>query len=164
MDHEQLRLTPDLVQVMRASATHALAHGAAYVAPAHLLLSLLDDPSLGGALGAVVPADRLRRAADAAHEKLPGVVELPEGELPEGGDPPFPRYDSLAFRTRDGARSLYLDRDAYHLFIEGGRRADDAYRPKHLVLGFAAQAVRDQEILGLLGGDPQRVTEAVIDA
>jgi Clp amino terminal domain, pathogenicity island component len=163
MDHEQLRLTPDLIAVMRGGVSHALASGAHYVAPAHLLLALLDDPGLGTSLGAVLPAERIRHGAEVPHQRLPGVVELPEGELPDVEQPPFTRHDTLAFRARDGASSLYLDHDAYHLFIEGGRRAGDAYRPKHLVLGFTGQAVKDQEILGLLGNDPQRVTAAVID-
>jgi hypothetical protein len=163
MDHEQLPLAPDLLNVMRNSVSYALEHGAPYVAPAHLMLALLDDPGLGEALAALVPEERVRRAADAAREKLSGVVEVPEGELAEGEHPPFPRYDTLAFRSRDALRTLYLDHEACHLFIEGARRADDAYRPKHLVLGFTAQAVKDPEIFGLLGSDPQDVTKAVID-
>lgn len=163
MDHEQLRLAPDLLQVMRGGVSRAIAHGAAYVAPPHLLLALFDDPGIGDALAAVLVADRVRRAADAARDKLPGVVEVPEGELEEGEQPPFPRHDTLAFHACQGERMLYLDRDAYHLFIEGARRSEDPYRPKHLVLGFTAQALKDQEILGLLGSDPQRVTQAVIE-
>jgi hypothetical protein len=143
MEREQLRLTPNLLAVMRGGAAHALAYGANAIAPAHLLLALLDDPALGAALTAVVPVETLRAAA--ARDN--GVVD-----------------DTLAFRTRDGACTLYLNRAAYHLFIEGGRRASDVYLPKDLVIGFTAQALKDQEILALLGGDPQRVAEALIEA
>jgi hypothetical protein len=163
MDHEQLRLAPDLLNVMRDGVRHALAHDAPSVAPAHLMLALFGDPRLGETLAAIIPGERVRHAADAAREKTHGFAELPEGELLDGEQPPFPRQDTLAFRSRELDRSLYLDHDAYRLFIEGARRADDAYRPKHLVLGFTACAVKDQEILRLLGSDPQGVTQAVID-
>jgi hypothetical protein len=163
MDHEQLSLAPAFLDVMRNGVSYALEHGAPYVAPAHLMLALLDDPQVGEALAAVVPEERVRHAADAPREKLLTTPDVPEGETAEGEHQPFARYDTLAFRSRDAGRTLYLDHEAYHIFIEGARRADDAYRPKHLVLGFTAQAVKDREILGLLGSDPQSVTKAVID-
>ena len=47
------------------------------------------------------------------------------------------------------------------MFIEGARRAEDVYRPKHLVYGFTAEAVKDRELLRLFGSDPQSVTKAV---
>ena len=110
---------------------------------------------------ALVPRETIVKAAADAAKKLPEIVEVPEGTLPGSEQPPFVRYEALAFRSLDGTRTLYLDGDAYHVFIEGARRADDVYRPKHLVFGFTAEAVKDRDLLSLFGSDPQSVTKAV---
>jgi Clp amino terminal domain, pathogenicity island component len=160
-DSEQLRLGPELLGVMRAGVTHALEYGAEFVAPPHLLLGLLADPVVGPAIDALVPRENIERAAAEAVKKLPEVAELHEVALPDGTRTPFQRYDTLAFRSADGTRTLYLDGDAYHVFIEGARRADEVYRPKHLVYGFTAEAVKDRDVLSLFGVDPEAVTRAV---
>ena len=161
MDSDHLRLDPDLLEVLRAGVTSALEHGAEFVAPPHLLLGLLADPRVGPAIEPLVPRDHILKAAADAAKKLPEIDELPEGRLPGGESPPFARYESLAFRSRDGAHTLYLDADALHVFVEGGRRAEEVYRPKHLVYGFTAEAVKDRDLLSLFGSDPQGVTTAV---
>jgi hypothetical protein len=161
MDHEQLRLTPELLGVMRTSVAHAIEHAASFVTPAHLMLGLLAEPHVGEALRGLVPRERVRGAAESGAVRLPGVVEVPEGAIPEGEHPPFVRFDTLAFRSPDGTRTLYLDHDAFRVFIEGARRAAETYQPKDLVLGFVAEALKDQEILGFLGSDPERVTAAI---
>lgn len=160
-DNEQLRLDPELLAVMRAGVTQALEHGAEFVAPPHLLLGLLADPLVGAAIDALVPRENIERAAADAAKKLPEIAEIPEGPLPGNERAPFQRYDTLAFRSQDGTRTLYLDDDAYHLFVEGARRADGVYRPKHLVYGFTAEAIKDRDVLALFGADPQAVTKAV---
>lgn len=160
-DSEQLRLGDDLLAVLRTGVTTALAHGARFVAPPHLLLGLLEDPSVGPAIDPLVPREAIDKAAADAVNKPPEVSEVAENGLPEGAQPPFQRYDTLAFRSQDGTRTLYLDGDAYHVFVEGARRADDVYRPKHLVFGFTAEAVKDRDLLSLFGSDPQSVTKAV---
>ncbi len=160
MDHEQLRLAPDLLAVLRSGVSHALARGARFVAPPDLLLGLLDDPQVGAALHGLVAHERLTKAALAALEKPPGV-EPADDPLEQSEPAPFARYDTLAFRSRDGARTLYLDAHAHHVFIEGARRADDVYHAKHLAMGFVNESVKDQDILALFGADPQDVTSAV---
>ncbi len=160
-DGEQVHLDADVLHVMRRGVTAAIEHGAEFVAPAHLLLGLLRDARVGPAIRALVPGDAIARAAaDAAH-KLPGVGEVADEHLPPGERAPFPRYDTLAFRAADGSRTLYLDDDAYHVFVEGARRAGDVYRPQHLVYGFTAEAVKDRDLLVLFGSDPESVTKAV---
>ena len=159
MDHEQLRLAPDLLAVMRAGAAHALERGGRFVAPPDLLRALLADPQVGPVLADLVAHERLAKAALAAADKPPRVAEVADGALASGA-PPFARYDTFAFRA-DGARSLYLDADAQHLFVEGARRADDLYRPKHLALGFAEESVKDGDILVLFGADPRDVSVAL---
>lgn len=163
MDHEQLRLAPDLLAVMRAGVTHALARGGRFVAPPDLLRALLADPEVGPVLAGLVAHERLAKAALAASDRPLGVAEIADEPGSEGaaGPPPFPRYDTFAFRSGDGAVSLYLDADAQHLFIEGARRADDVYRPKHLALGFAEESVKDGDILALFGANPQDVSVAL---
>ena len=161
MDDEQLLIGDELIAVMRGGVSIAIAHGAPFVAPPHLLLALLDDERVGPAIGPLVPRPRIDRAAIDAANKLPEVVEVPEGQLPDGERPPFQRYDTLAFRSRDGARTLYLDADAYHLFLEGARRAGETYQPKHLVMGFTAEAVKDRDLLAIVGSDPMGVTMSV---
>ncbi|GAC1578604.1 MAG: hypothetical protein NVS3B7_12280 [Candidatus Elarobacter sp.] len=161
MDNEQLHLGPDLLAVMRRGVTNAVDRGAEFVAPPHLLLALLADPQLRPVLEPLVRRETVERGADAVVKKLPEVVEIPEGPLPDGESASFARYDTLAFRSMDGAQTLYLDADAYQLFIEGARRAEGVYRPKHLVLGFAAEAVKDRDLLGMFGADVAQVSSAI---
>jgi hypothetical protein len=159
-ESEQLRLTPELLAVLRVGVTTAVEYGAEFVSPPHLLLGLLADAQVGPVIDALVPRDKIVKAALEAAKKLPEVTEVHDAPLP-GSSPPFTRYDTLAFRSQDGTRTMYLDADAYHVFIEGARRAGDVYRPKHLVYGFAAEAVKDRDLLSLFGSDPQGVTAAV---
>ncbi len=63
MDHEQLRLAPDLLAVLRAAVSHAQARGGRFVAPPDLMLALLDDPQVGPALRGLVAHERLAKAA-----------------------------------------------------------------------------------------------------
>lgn len=160
-DNEQLRLSPELLAVMRAGVATAIEHGAEFVAPPHLLLGLLADPQIGPAIEPLIPHDHIVKAAAETGRKLPEVTEIAEAPQLRSEKPPFPRYDTLAFRSSDTMRTLYLDGDAYHVFIEGARRADGVYRPKHLVYGFTAEAVKDRDLLSLFGSDPQSVTAAV---
>jgi hypothetical protein len=161
VSEEQLRLDADLMRVLRAGVTHAIAHGAEFVAPSHLLLGLLADPLIGPAIAPLVPRDKIDKAAADAPSKPSQLIEVLEESPPDGDDPPFARYDSLAFRSQDGTRTLYLDGESYRLFIEGARRAVDVYRAKHLVYGFTAEAVKDRDLLSLFGADPQGVSKAV---
>ena len=160
-DSEQLRLAPDLLTALRAGVTSAIENGAEFVAPPHLLLGLLADPQIGPVIAPLVPRDAILKSAAETGRKLPEVAEIGEGPLLHSERPPFIRYDTLAFRSLDGKRTLYLDGDAYHVFIEGARRAVGVYRTKHLVYGFTAEAVKDRDLLSLFGTDPQSVTLAV---
>jgi hypothetical protein len=163
VSEEQLRLDADLMGVLRAGVTHAIDNGAQFVAPSHLLLGLLADPLIGPAITKLVPREKIDKAAAGPGAKPPQLVEIPE-ETAAGDDaPPFARYESLAFRSTDGSHTLYLDGESYRLFIEGARRAVGVYRAKHLVYGFAAEAVKDRDLLSLFGTDPQSVSKAVED-
>jgi hypothetical protein len=160
-DGAQLRLDSDLLDVLRAGVSHALAHGAEFVAPPHLLLGLLADPVVGPAIAPLVPREKIDKAAAECAVKSPQRAEAPEEPHAGGDAEPFARYESLAFCSPDGTRRLYLDAESFRLFVEGARRAVDVYRAKHLVYGFAAEAVKDRELLSLFGADPQGVSKAV---
>ncbi|MDQ6924763.1 MAG: hypothetical protein M3154_00820 [Candidatus Eremiobacteraeota bacterium] len=160
MTDGQLRLDSDLVSVLRAGVTHAIEHGADVVAPSHLLLGLLADPLIGPAIAKLVPRDKIDKAAADAATKPSQLVEVPE-ESASGDAPPFVRYESLAFRSQDGTRTLYLDGESLRLFIEGARRAVDVYRAKHLVYGFTAEAVKDRDLLSMFETNPQSISKAV---
>lgn len=160
-DGTQLRLDSDLLDVLRAGVSHALAHGAEFVTPPHLLLGLLADPVVGPAIAPLVPREKIDKAAAESAPKPPHRTETPEETPADVDAEPFARYDSLAFCSREGTRRLYLDAESFRLFIEGARRAVDVYRAKHLVYGFAAEAVKDRDLLSLFGADPQGVSKAV---
>lgn len=158
---DDLRLDADLLGAMRASVTAALEHGAAFVAPPHVVLGLLADPRIGPAIAPSIASERVEAAAAAARHQAPAVSELPEGELPDGAQPPFVRYDTVAFRSRDGEHLVYLDAGAFHLYLEGARRAAGTYRAKHLVYALTAEAIKDRALRELFAAEPQAVTAAV---
>jgi hypothetical protein len=160
-DGDQLRLEADLLEVMRSAVTAALESGSASVAPAHLLLGLLADARIGPAIAPLISRAEVLRAAEDASQRLPELAETPEDALPDGERVPFARRDTVAFLSRDGAHSLYLDAGAFHVFLEGARRATGAYRAKHLVFALTAEAVKERELLELVGRDPQAMTKAV---
>jgi len=141
-DTDQLRLDPDLIEVMRFGVTSAVAHGMPFVAPAHVVLGLLADPRIGPAIAPLIPRERVEQTAAQPRAKLQDT-------------------DTIAFLSRDGVHSLYLDADAFHVFLEGARRASGVYRAKHLVFALTAEAVKEQSLLALVGRDPQAVTKAV---
>jgi hypothetical protein len=160
MEHEQLALSEELLVAMHDAVRHALAGGCAYVAPAHLLLALLDEPVLGVALRDVLERGRL--LADAKRKREPGIHELPERAVPAGERVTFRRYDSLAFRSPDGRSVMWLDGDARRIFFGGAKLVTaGAYKPKHLALGYLAESANDPALHDLLGRDPHAVTTAV---
>lgn len=162
MDVEQLPLSKEILAVMRGAVTYAIASEADFVAPPHLLLALLDDGELGDVLAEFL--ERGKIVTETKKKKLPGVLEVPEGALPSGEVTPFKRYDTLAFRSVDGETTRWLDRDAFKVFVEGARRVEEGpYKPKHLALGYVAESIKDRDLQGLLGRDPQAVTTAVFE-
>jgi hypothetical protein len=162
MDSEQLPLSQDILTVMRAAVSHAIDSGSEFVSPAHLLLAMLDDAKLGEVLAEFL--ERGKIIADTKRKKLPGVLEVPDSPLPEGEVVPFKRYDTLAFRSLDGKRTMWLDRDAFKVFIEGARRVEEGrFMPKHLAMGYVAESIKDRDLQSLLGRDPQAVTAAVFE-
>ena len=154
MDADHVPLSDEVLAVMRAAVTYAVECGAPFVAPAHVLLALLDDAGLGAALRATLERGRVRAAA---RQPAPaGVVEVNDAQLPHGAAPPFARYDTLVFGSTDGRHQRWLTRETFKIFNESARRVEaGGFLPRHLVLGLAIEGQAAREIRPLLGGDPE---------
>jgi len=160
MDQDQVLLADDLLAVCRAAVTFAVEYGAAFVAPPHMLLALLDDPKIGGTL--LQSLERGRIIAAARQPTASGTVEVPEGPLPRGERPPFQRYDTLVFQSSDGKAHRWLNQTVFRIFQESARRVNGGrFLPKHLAVGFVNEASSDRNIMQLLGKEPQEFTELV---
>jgi hypothetical protein len=160
MDQDQVLLSDELLAVCRSAVTFAVEYGASFVAPSHILLALLDDSKVGGALAEVL--ERGRIVAAARQPSAGGVHEVPEGIMPRGEKPPFVRYDTVVFHSSDGQYQRWFNRDSFKLFNESAKRANGGrFLPRHLALGITALATDDQNTRMLLGKDPEVFKEIV---
>ena len=161
-DVEYVPLTRDLLALMRRAAGFAIGTERGFVNQYHMLLALLDDPTLAPALTEVIDREKVNAATIITTP--PGVRELPEHNLPAGESPPFQRYDTLVFRNEEGSGTAWLDVDAFKLFMEGARRTEGtAYGPKHLALGVVAVSRTDGGLLLAVGANPTDVTKAIFE-
>ena len=160
MDADQVLLSDELLLVVRSAVSFAAEYGATFVAPAHIVLALLDDPKVGPALGDVL--ERGRVVAAARQPSGGAVHEVPEGILPRGERAPFTRYDTVIFHSLDGQHQRWLNRDSFKMFNESAKRANGGrFLPKHLALGFWVLAQDDRDSRTLLGQEPEKFKDAV---
>src|ERR1700733_7335524 len=160
MDQDQVLLSDELLAVCRSAVTFAVEYGASFVAPSHILLALLDDSKVGGALAEVL--ERGRVVAAARQPSAGGVHETPEGVMPRGEKPPFLRYDTVVFHSSAGQYQRWFNRDSFKLFNESAKRANGGrFLPRHLALGLTVLATDDQNTRALLGKDPEVFKEVV---
>jgi hypothetical protein len=160
MDSDQVLLSDELLTVLRTATTFAVEYGAAFVAPSHVLLALMDDPKVGPALGEVL--ERGRVVAAARRPSAGAVHEVPEGILPRGESAPFVRYDTVIFHSLDGQFQRWLNRDSFKLFNESAKRANGGrFLPRHLALGFWVVSQDDRDTRSLLGSDPELFKDVV---
>lgn len=157
-DLEQAPLTAELLSVMRGAARQAIDLQEQFITPRAMLLSLLDDPNIGPMLATVVNRDRV---LNAQLSETPAMTRLIEEHLENGEQPAIARYDTLAFKTPDGRTSVWLNKDAFNIFIEGAQRVEDRYYPKHLALGFAAQAVHAPGLLTAIRVEPGVLADTI---
>lgn len=150
-DLEQVPLTAELLSVMRRAARNALDLNEPFITPRAILLALLDEPVIGPAIAGVVNREKVMSADVGEHG---GMTRLLEEHLENGEQPAIARYDTLAFKTPDGRTSVWLNKDAYEIFLEGAQRVDERYFPKHLALGLAAQAIRAPGVLAAIRVEP----------
>ena len=155
---EQVPLTAELMTVMRRSAQRAIDLKEPFITPRAILLSLMDDPSVGTAISDVVSRDKV---LSAEVSESPGMTRLVEERMQDGEQPALTRYDTLAFKTPDGRASMWLNKDAYTIFIEGAQRVEDRYFPKHLALGLAAQAIHAPGLLTAIRVEPGVLADAI---
>ena len=153
----QIRLSDDLMIVMRNAARWSQQLREPFITARAILLALLEDQGVGGTLAEVVPREKLLEMAPNEDVRAT-AVRLPETS---GEKPPMPRYDTLAFKLPEGTASVWLSREAFAIFVEGANRAEEAYLPKHLGFGLAAEAVRSPGILAALRIEPGKVTDAL---
>jgi hypothetical protein len=157
-ENEQVPLTSELLGVMRRAAKKAIELKEPFITPRAILLSLLDDPGIGPAIGGIVNRDKV--AAAQVGENT-GMTRLIEERMENGEQPAMARYDTIAFKTPDGRTSMWLNKDAYNIFIEGAQRVDERYYPKHLALGVAAQAIHAPGVLAAIRVEPGVLADAI---
>lgn len=155
---EQVPLSPELLGAMRRAAKNAIDLKEPFITPRALLLSLLDDPGVGPVIGGVVNRDKVLSAQVGEDT---GMTRLIEERMENGEQPAMARYDTIAFKTPDGRTSVWLNKDAYHIFIEGAQRVEDRYYPKHLALGIAAQAIHAPGVLAAIRVEPGVLADAI---
>jgi len=158
-DLEQIPLSEELLGVMRRAAQISIDNNEAFITPRSLLLSLLEDGDVGPAIVSVVVRDKLL-AIPPAESEMSGLVRVAEDRL-TGEQPALVRYDTLAFKTPNGKTSVWLGKDALNIFLEGAQRVEGRFQPKHLALGFAAEAVRAPGVLAAIRVQPGALSEAV---
>lgn len=150
-------LSDELLKLMRASAKKALELHEGFITPRALLLTMMDDPALGPGISSVVNRDKVLSAETPATQ----ASRLPDDTFEIGDQASVARFDTICFKTPDGNSSVWLTREAYDIFIEGAQRADDRYTPKHLALGFAAEARHAPGVLSAIKVDPGVLAEAI---
>lgn len=155
---EQIPLTSELLGVMRRAAKQAIDLKEPFITPRAILLSLLDDPGIGPPLAGVVNRDKVLGVQVGENT---GMTRLIEERMENGEQPAMARYDTIAFKTPDGRTSVWLNKDAYHIFIEGAQRVDERYFPKHLALGIAAQAIHAPGVLAAIRVEPGVLADAI---
>jgi hypothetical protein len=157
-DLDQVPLSAELLGVMRLAARKAIELKEPFITPRAMLLSLLDDPGIGAAISSVVNREKVL-AADVSENF--GTTRLIEERMEHNEQPAMARYDTLAFKTPDGRTSMWLNKDAYNIFIEGALRVEDRYYPKHLALGLASQAIHAPGVLAAIRVEPGVLADAI---
>lgn len=142
MSDEQLRVSEELLAVIRNASAKSRSSGERSITPRALLVALMEDPDLKIPLSSIVNKSKLEA-------------------LPPSEDEPQATRDTLSFKNPDGTPGLWLNRESFEIFLAGVQRAEGNYLPKHLALGFVAEAVRQPGVLTAISVEPRRLTEAV---
>ncbi|MDP9024499.1 MAG: hypothetical protein M3N13_03870 [Candidatus Eremiobacteraeota bacterium] len=164
MSEDHRFVSPALLEVMRASALIATELREPFITMRALLLALLDEPQIGAAIARAVPREALE-----AYEVEPGAIHrmtasrVLEPQMEAHERAALARFNTLAFKVPDGSRSVWLSREAYSAFCEGGQRVEEdaPFAPKHLAYGIAADAVRAPGLLTTLQISPGALTDAL---
>ena len=158
LELEQVPISDELLAVMRNAVAKSLSLQEPFVTARALLLALAEDPSMAETLEPVLDLEQLR---ELAIEDAPAPAEVPD-EASDDETPPLRRYDTLAIKDPLGQQSLWLNREAFAVFLEGARRHEERYLPKHLAYGFVSEARRQPNILRAIGIDAAKLSEAIL--
>jgi hypothetical protein len=162
---EQIFLSDGLLTLMRNAVRLAGTLKEPFITVRTLLIALLEDPQVGPALEDVLPREKLEEytlTEDAVTRLTASRVQEPQ--MPEGERPAMLRFNTLAFKTPDGSKSVWLSREAYQIWIEAAKRVGDgeAFLPKHIAFGIAADAMRTPGVLAALHISPGDVSEKLL--
>ncbi|MDQ2872358.1 MAG: hypothetical protein M3R35_04430 [Candidatus Eremiobacteraeota bacterium] len=160
-DRDQIPLSEELLDVLRAAADISRESEEQFVTPRALLRALLDDPVVGPPLSASVDRSAIESVEPSAID-LSGVSRLSDDRIAGDEQPAMVPYDTLAFKSTDGSATLWLNKDAYGIFMVGANRAgDERYSPAHLARAFAAEAVRAPGLLVSIIPNPGALIDAM---
>lgn len=157
---EQIRLSNDVLRVMREAAQISQRIGEQFVSTRAILLALLDDPHIGSALSDVLSREKLE-ALPIAESMRARAARMPDAGLAIGERAAMQRFNTLAFKLPDGKASMWLSIEAMSVFAESAQRAEGEFSPKHLVWGIAGEAVRVPGILATMHVAPGSLTDAI---
>lgn len=165
MTDEQIFLSAEILGLMRHAAELAGKLREPFVTVRTLLLAMLDDPQIGPTLHEALPREKLeayQMTAEAAKADI--AARVAEPQMPSGERAAMLRFNTLAFKTPDGIKSVWLSREAFSAWNEGAKRVEEGgkYLPKHLAYGIAADAVRAPGILAQMHLSPGAITEAIL--
>jgi len=133
-------LAEELLQTMRAAAQTAADLREPLITPRTLLLAILDSPQIGEAVAKVVDREKVLAA---------------NLEYRSDGN------NTLSFKTPDGKHSVWLSKEALHVFMEGAKRVQVRYGTRELVLGLVADARFAGGILAAIRLEPGLLADAV---
>jgi hypothetical protein len=162
---EQVFLSDELLTFMRNAARIAGESKEPFITIRTLLAALLEDPVVGPALVEVLPPEKLQDyefPADSVTRMTASRVQEPPME--NGERPGMLRFNTLAFKTPDGKKSVWLSREAHAAWSEAGKRVKDGepFLPKHVAFGIAADAIRTPGIFSVLHLSPGDLTDALL--
>lgn len=162
---EQIFLSDEVLALMRNAARLAGVMKEPFITVRTLLVALLEEPTIGPVLEEVLPREKLDeyQLPEDAVTKLT-AARVQEPNLKAGERPAMLRFNTLAFKTPDGAKSVWLSREAYQVWNEAAKRVRDGekFMPKHIAFGIAADAIRNPGVLAALHVSPGDVSDTLL--
>lgn len=162
---EQIFLSDEILAMMRNAARLAGVLKEPFITVRTLMIALLEDPQVGPALEEVLPREKLEgyELPEDAGIRLT-ASRVPEPIMQNGERPALLRFNTLAFKTPDGSKSVWLSREAFQVWNEGAKRIGDGekFLPKHIAFGIAADAIRTPGVLAALHISPGDVTDKLL--
>jgi len=164
-EYEQIFLSDEILALMRNAARLAGEFKEPFITVRTLLVALTEEPTLGEALVEVLPREKLENyeLPEDAGTRLT-ASRVPEPNAVAGERPALLRFNTLAFKTPDGSKSVWLSREAHSVWHEAARRVEEGakFMPKHLAFAIAADAIRSPGVFKAMKVSPGDVTEVLL--